>query len=104
MCGSNWSPFVCECLLTKTLATALKKRHSKTADDTKYTGSVLARAHDQGLVIVEGGGEIDSIQAWVAKRRQPLRKSPEPEVESRPASSGLSSVGTMADEMDMTGV
>ncbi|PSR99363.1 Bromodomain associated domain protein [Coniella lustricola] len=81
--------------------TALKKRHSKTADDTKYTGSLLSRAHDQGLVVVEGGGEIDSIQAWMAKRRQPIHSPQDADAESRPPSSGLSSVGTLPDEMDI---
>lgn len=84
--------------------TVLKKRHSKTADDSKYTGTLLGKAHDQGLVVVEGGGEIDSIQAWIDKRRAPPRKSPELDADSRPASSGLSSVGTMADEMDLSGI
>lgn len=82
---------------------ALKKRHSKTADDSKYTGTLLGQAHDQGPVTVEGGDEIASIQAWIDERRAP-QKSSELEVESRPASSGLSSVGTMADEMDMSGL
>lgn len=81
---------------------ALKKRHSKTADDSKYTGTLLGQAHDQGPITVEGGDGITSIQAWVNERRAPP-KSPEPEIESRPASSGLSSVGTMADDMDMSG-
>lgn len=81
--------------------TALKKRHSKTADDSKYSGTLLGQAHDQGLVIVEGGGDIDSIQAWIEKRRAPSRKSPELDVESRTPSSGLSSVGTLGDDMEM---
>lgn len=87
---------------------ALKKRHSKTADDAKYMGTLLGdKWDDQGLVPVEGGGALDSIEAWNEKHRTPVKKSPEPgveaEVESRPASSGLSSVGTIADEMDLSG-
>lgn len=81
---------------------ALKKKHSKTADDSKFTGTLLGKAHDQGLVTVEGDSEIDSIQAWANKRRTPLA-SPPVEDDSRPASSGLSSVATMADEMDLGG-
>ncbi|CAN8099456.1 unnamed protein product [Discula destructiva] len=82
---------------------ALKKRHSKTADDSKYIGTLLGQARDQGHVTVEGGGDINSIQAWIDERRAPP-KSPNPAAESRPASSGLSSVGTLADdEMDMSG-
>lgn len=82
---------------------ALKKRHSKTADDSKYTGTLLGQARDQGPVTVEGGDGITSIQAWIDERRAPS-KSIESEVESRPASSGLSSVGTMADDMDLSGM
>lgn len=80
--------------------TALKMRHSKTADDSKYAGTLLGHAHDHGLVVVEGGGEIDSIQTWMERRRA-TRKSQSPDIESRPPSSGLSSVGSMAD-MDMS--
>lgn len=86
-----------------TYIAALKKRHSKTADDSKYIGTLLGQAHDQGPVTVEGGNGITSIQAWIDERRAPT-KSPEPEAESRPASSGLSSVGTMADDMDLSGL
>lgn len=57
---------------------------------------------------MEGGGALDSIEAWNEKHRTPAQKSPEPEVEaeveSRPASSGLSSVGTIGDDMDMSGI
>ncbi|KAK7738510.1 hypothetical protein SLS53_006029 [Cytospora paraplurivora] len=81
--------------------TALKKRHSKTADDSKYAGTLLGSPHDHGLVVVEGGGEIDSIQTWMEKRRGTPGKSQSPDIESRPASSGLSSVGTMG-EMDLS--
>ena len=81
--------------------TALKRRHSKTADDSKYAGTLLGSAHGHGLVVVEGGGEIDSIQTWMEKRRSTPNKSQSPGAESRPGSSGLSSVGTMA-EMDLS--
>lgn len=83
---------------------ALKKRHSKTADDSKFTGTLLGKGYDQGLVTVEGGGEIDSMQAWIDKHRTPLANPPAEENDSRPASSGLSSVATMADDMEMQGV
>ncbi|KAJ0121639.1 bromodomain associated domain protein [Diaporthe amygdali] len=81
---------------------ALKKRHSKTADDSRYTGTLLGKPHNQGLVVVEGHAEIDSIRSWVEKQRGPSKTSPDTDTESRPASSGLSSIGTMDGEMDLS--
>lgn len=81
---------------------ALKKRHSRTADDSKFAGTFLGKPPDHGPVIIEGGGDLDSIQSWNEKRRGTSTKSPESDAGSRPASSGLTSVGTVADEMDMS--
>lgn len=81
---------------------ALKKRHSRTADDSKFAGTFLGKPPDHGPVIIEGGGDVDSIQSWNEKRRGTPRKSPETDADSRPASSGLSSVGTMVDDMDLS--
>lgn len=83
-------------------AIALKKRHSRTADDSKFAGTFLGKLPDHGPVVIEGGGEVDSIQSWNAKHRGIPRKSPETDADSRPASSGLSSVGTMAEDMDLS--
>lgn len=81
---------------------ALKKRHSRTADDSKFAGTFLGKPPDHGPVVIEGGGEVDSIQSWNARRRGPSRKSPDTDADFRPASSGLSSVGTLGDDMDMS--
>ncbi|KAL1840639.1 hypothetical protein VTJ49DRAFT_247 [Mycothermus thermophilus] len=48
---------------------ALKKKHSKNDDDSKYLGTLLGRSIDHGDVVVEGG-EFPSIAAWEERRRQ----------------------------------
>jgi transcription initiation factor TFIID subunit 3 len=105
-------------------STALKKKHSKNEDDSKFLGTVLGKCIEHGDVLVEGG-ECPSIFAWEERRRLAAQKTPEPpkglqnhqseEVngdhdgdgdgeDSRPPSSGLSSLGdrSIADEMDMS--
>lgn len=94
--------------------TALKKKHSKTADDAKYQGTIIGRGLDGGEVQVEGGPET-SIHEWIAKRSgAPRRDDDEDDEEARrlremdassPASSGLSSVGSRLgddEEMDLS--
>jgi transcription initiation factor TFIID subunit 3 len=81
---------------------ALKKRHSKTDDDSKYAGTLLGKPHGSGLVVVEGHSELDSIRSWVERQRGPIKTFADTDTESRPASSGLSSIGTMDGEMDLS--
>lgn len=79
---------------------ALKKKHSKTGDDTKYHGTLIGRPLDAvGDVQVEGGA-ITSIDEWITRRSSAASSaSPpdEPQTNGHPspsaASSGLSSVG-----------
>ncbi|KAK3301085.1 uncharacterized protein B0H64DRAFT_30358 [Chaetomium fimeti] len=101
---------------------ALKKKHSKNDDDSKYLGTLLGRSIEHGDVLVEGG-ECPSIFVWEERRRIAGQKTPEPPVlqnhfgelngdhsvngdreDSRPPSSGLSSLGdrSIADEMDLS--
>ncbi|KAH6845267.1 hypothetical protein B0I37DRAFT_180825 [Chaetomium sp. MPI-CAGE-AT-0009] len=101
---------------------ALKKKHSKNDDDSKYLGTLLGRSIEHGDVLVEGG-ECPSISVWEERRRLAGQKTPEPPVlqnhlgevngdhagdddreDSRPPSSGLSSLGdrSIADEMDLS--
>ncbi|KAL2169843.1 hypothetical protein VTG60DRAFT_5584 [Thermothelomyces hinnuleus] len=99
---------------------ALKKKHSKNDDDSKFLGTLLGRSIEHGDVLVEGG-ECPSILAWEERRRLASEKTPEPPQrpqqnrhgdvngdgdggESRPPSSGLSSLGdrSIADEMDLS--
>ena len=102
---------------------ALKKKHSKNDDDSKYLGTLLGRSIEHGDVLVEGG-ECPSIFVWEERRRAAGVKKPElqqPQLgagedfngdgdgdgdgdESRPGSSGLSSLGdrSIADDMDLS--
>ncbi|KAI1390130.1 uncharacterized protein F4822DRAFT_400949 [Hypoxylon trugodes] len=81
---------------------ALKRKHNKTDQDSKWAGTILG----QGITTnAEVSAEEDSILAWNRKRHEAAEHPPQPEtvdVESRPPSSGLSS---LADEdmamMDM---
>ncbi|KKA26748.1 hypothetical protein TD95_000881 [Thielaviopsis punctulata] len=81
--------------------TALKTKHSKTGEDSKYVATALGRSIDHGEIIAEGGGEdLSSIQKWEEKIRGPSVQrlnfaSPcsSHTVDSRPPSSQLSSVG-----------
>ncbi|KAI1329658.1 hypothetical protein F5Y16DRAFT_92032 [Xylariaceae sp. FL0255] len=85
---------------------ALKRKHNKTDQDSKYAGTILGRGIEHGEVLVEGGTDT-SLAAWAAKMREAsLRPSEELEPpgadndnDSRPPSSGLSSLAD--DEVEM---
>ena len=95
-------------LLTLLLA-ALKKKHSKNDDDTKFLGTVLGKPHEQGDVVIEGG-KFTSITAWEAHMKavneRPVLEKPQINgggggEDSRPASSRLSTLSSMADDVEM---
>lgn len=69
---------------------ALKKKHSKAGDDTKYHGTLLGRAADGVCDMAVEGGPAASIDEWVAQRRRAAMPNG---LGSPAASSGLSSVG-----------
>ncbi|XXG94005.1 hypothetical protein Hte_000256 [Hypoxylon texense] len=76
---------------------SLKRKHNKMDEDSKYTSTILGRGIVDGEVALEGGEE-SSIRAWKRARHEDSQRLPEPTVvdtDSRPASSGLSS---LADE------
>ncbi|KAI1779454.1 hypothetical protein F4818DRAFT_141177 [Hypoxylon cercidicola] len=76
---------------------ALKRKHNKMDEDSKYASTILGRGIVDGEVTLEGGEET-SIRAWKRTRHEASQRPPEPVVvdtDSRPASSGLSS---LADE------
>ncbi|KAK1600545.1 bromodomain associated domain-containing protein [Colletotrichum navitas] len=84
----------------------LKKKHSKTGEDSKYHGTIIGKGNDVGEVQVEGG-DLPSIHTWRTKMQGPLpgnalsAASPRIKEESRPPSSGLSSVGDrLGDDRD----
>ena len=51
------------------MALALKKKHSKTGEESRFQGTVLGKAADTKPVLVEGG-QLDSIQAWQWKMQR----------------------------------
>ncbi|KZL79599.1 bromodomain associated domain-containing protein [Colletotrichum incanum] len=84
----------------------LKKKHSKTGEDSKYHGTIIGKGNDVGEVQIEGG-DLPSIHNWRTKMQgplpgsSPLATSPRIKEESRPPSSGLSSVGDrLGDDRD----
>ena len=48
---------------------ALKKKHSKTGEESRYQGTVLGKIADEKSVRIEGG-HVESIQAWEARLRE----------------------------------
>ncbi|KAK3394373.1 hypothetical protein B0H63DRAFT_506100 [Podospora didyma] len=91
---------------------ALKMKHSQTDDDSKFMGTLLGRPNDHGDVQVEGG-PFPSISSWEEQMHKAGSRSPDEvhddlvngdrDEDSRPPSSGLSSLGdrSIADELDM---
>ncbi|RYP43526.1 hypothetical protein DL770_011609 [Monosporascus sp. CRB-9-2] len=91
---------------------ALKKKHNRSDQDSKYAGTILGRGIEHGEVNVEGGN-ADSLQAWAKARldaavRPPgeelrelerPRRTNEDDADSRPPSSGLSSLAD--DDVEM---
>lgn len=51
------------------LFAALKKKHSKTGEESRYQGTVLGKIADEKPVRIEGG-HVESIQAWEARLRE----------------------------------
>ncbi|CEJ57645.1 Bromodomain associated domain protein [Penicillium brasilianum] len=54
--------------------TALKKKHSKTGEESRYAGTVLGKSGEEHPVILEGGAP--SIQEWGAQVRSRAPVSP----------------------------
>ncbi|KAG6111797.1 hypothetical protein E4U14_002275 [Claviceps sp. LM454 group G7] len=48
---------------------ALKKKHSKTAEESKYTGTVIGKPLDTISEIQVEGGPVTSIDEWIQQRR-----------------------------------
>jgi len=87
-------------------------KHSKNDDDSKYTGTLLGKCIEHGEILVEGG-EVPSISIWEERLQLAAQKTPELQeftqngdggIDSRPQSSGLSSLGdrSIADDMDLS--
>lgn len=54
--------------------TALKKKHSKTGDDSRLVGTVLGRPAEDKEVILEGG-PVERIQDWRPAQQQPVAQT-----------------------------
>ncbi|EGE00097.1 bromodomain associated protein [Trichophyton tonsurans CBS 112818] len=74
--------------------TALKKKHSKTGEESRFQGTVLGKDAKERPVIIEGGAE--SIKAWRAQV-----KSREQSSEPSSTISSISSNISVPDAMDI---
>lgn len=83
---------------------ALKKKHSKTGEDSKYHGTILGRGNDQGEILIEGAEELTSIDTWVrsiAGSQGEVQPEHSPaEREDRPATSASSVLSSVGDRLD----
>lgn len=79
-----------------TLYIVLKKKHTKTDEDSRYQGTILGKSADPKEIPVEGS-DIKSIREWAAKRRKIKHSSA---FTSRAQSSALSSLED-SDMVDM---
>ncbi|KAK2748787.1 hypothetical protein FQN57_000368 [Myotisia sp. PD_48] len=72
--------------------TALKKKHSKTGEESRFQGTVLGKSAEPHPIVIEGGTE--SIQAW-GKQIQSRLSSTEPSSAITSLSSNMSIPDTM---------
>ena len=80
------SRFCLELTSKKLTSAALKKKHSKTGEESRYQGSILGKDADgQNAVVV--GGQCGSISEWCAQ----VRSRAVGTAKGTPASSGISS-------------
>lgn len=77
---------------------ALKKKHNKNDQDSKYAGTILGKGIDHGEILIEGG-DVTSIREWSQKMRDATQRPRDGSPDSRPPSSGLSSLAD--DEVEM---
>ncbi|KHN95314.1 Bromodomain associated domain protein [Metarhizium album ARSEF 1941] len=84
------------------------KKHAKTAEDNKFTGTVIGRSLDTVPEILVEGGPVTSINEWIMRRRSLPANAANLNGEARQGqgsptptpSSGLSSVGSRLDDDD----
>lgn len=84
--------------IIKLTSAALKKKHSKTGEESRYQGTVLGKDADSQHVFVVGGA-VGSIAEWGTQVRS-RTISP---TQGTPASSGISSVPLTPNEGDGQG-
>ncbi|ROT37407.1 hypothetical protein SODALDRAFT_195894 [Sodiomyces alkalinus F11] len=83
---------------------ALLSKHSKSTEDFKFHGTILGKGIESSPEVLVEGGELSSIHKWMQMMRSPSPPSSpvrSSAADSRPPSSGLSSVGDrLGDEKD----
>ncbi|KAJ5233097.1 hypothetical protein N7468_006053 [Penicillium chermesinum] len=72
--------------------TSLKKKHSKTGEESRYAGTVIGKSAEEHPVIIEGGAP--SIREWSAQIRSRAPASPDSDT------SGVSSAPSHLSEED----
>ena len=77
---------------------ALKKKHSKTGEESRYQGTVLGKGADEKPVLIEGG-MYESINAWEAKLRESLNFRYQKEESMAPPSITMSSASSPLSEV-----
>lgn len=82
-------------MLILTLLSALKKKHSKTGEESRFQGTILGKSAEERPIVIEGGAE--SIKAWTDKVRARAQTSEH----STPTISSLSSNISTPDNMDI---
>ncbi|MCJ1249151.1 hypothetical protein MMC30_006374 [Trapelia coarctata] len=81
--------------------TVLKKKHSKTGEESRFQGTALGKGADVRQVKVEGG-HIHHIESWENKLREHKRTS-KPHSAREPSSAPLSSAGSPLSDIQHTG-
>lgn len=79
----------------------LKKKHSKTGEESRFQGTALGKGADVRPVKVEGG-HMDHIESWENKVREHKRAS-KPHSSREPSSAPLSSAGSPVSDIRHTG-
>ena len=67
-------PFMTLRLLT---LAAIKKKHGKTAEESRYQGTTLGKDHDMTPITITGGS-LNSVSAWNASRLQSIQRDVSP--------------------------
>lgn len=77
--------------------TALKKKHSKTGEESRYAGTVLGKSAEERSVVIEGGAP--SIREWGSQVR--TRVSHSPDSDSSDVSSAPSNLSEEPEGMEV---
>ena len=75
----------------------LKKKHSKTGEESRYQGTVLGKSADEKTIIIEGG-HTESIEGWEAKLRE-WGRVPKPNSNRNMSSAPMSSASSPLSEI-----